>query len=369
MPTIHSPRLTRSAGVARAEVSIDEQVLWFEGPDQALLGNLADAALSACLVPAMFTGDDIRVDASLRVSSRLLERTRELQTFLHHWFPRTFRTVEIHARHAPSPPKAARTGSFFSGGVDSLYSLMTHPDVDALIFVHGIDMQLDNHAQHAQVLRANQELAAHFGKTLIPIVSNVRQFITGHGFSWTLGQGGGLSSVAHLLDLSTVVIPASDAYLALSPYGSHPVIDPMWSTECTHFIHHGMLRRVDKTRVIARDPYAIDRLRVCWMDDGYNCGKCFKCLRTMTALRLLGVQSRAFPPMDPVQMATIPLYEEGEMDFLVENLELAVERSDPVMARVLRRRLREMRARRILRRLKRLVLPHHAAGAAARIGR
>ncbi len=53
MPTIHSPRLTRSAGVARAEVSIDEQVLWFEGPEQALLGNLADAALSACLVPAI----------------------------------------------------------------------------------------------------------------------------------------------------------------------------------------------------------------------------------------------------------------------------------------------------------------------------
>jgi len=369
MPTIHSPRLTRTADLVRAEISIDDQVLWYEVPGDTLIGNIADAALSASLVPAMSTGDDIHVDADLRVSSRLLERTRELQTFFRHWFPGRLRTVSIDARHEPSAPKSARTGSFFSGGVDSLYSLTAQPNIDSLVFVHGIDMQLDNRAQFALALQANQELSAHFGKTLITVASNVRQFITGHGFSWTLGQGGGLASVAHLLDLSTVIIPASDSYLALHPYGSHPVTDPMWGTEATQFIHHGMIRRIDKTRAIAADQFAVDRLRVCWMDDGYNCGKCFKCLRTMTALRLLGVSSHAFPPLDPAQMASVPLYDEGEMDFLEENLELAVERRDRLMAGILQRRLLEMKAKRILRRLKRVVLPSGASGAAARVER
>jgi hypothetical protein len=353
MPTVHSPRLIRSAGTVRAEICIDDQVLWFEGPEHALVGNIADAALCACLVPAMHSGEDIHLAEDLRVSSCLLERTTELQSFIQHWFPRRFRRVGIHTRPAPSAPKSASTGSFFSGGVDSLYSLMTQPNIDSLIFVHGIDMQLDNHAQFALALRANQELATHFGKRLISVVSNVRQFITGHGFSWTLGQGGGLSSVAHLLDCATVIIPASDSYVALRPYGSHPVTDPMWSSEATHFIHHGLIRRIDKTRVIAADQYAIDRLRVCWMDDGYNCGKCFKCLRTMTALRVLGARSSAFPVLDPAQMQSIPIYDEGEMDFLEENLEQAVAHEDRLMAGILKRRLRELKSRQVLRRIKR----------------
>lgn len=367
MPTIHSQRLTGTADAGRAEVQIDDQVLWFDGPAHAMTGNLADVALCACLVPAMYRGQDIHIDPDLRVSSRLLERTDELQSFLKLWFPRQLRTITIHARHAPSAPKTQRTGSFFSGGVDSLYSMIRQPNIDSLIFVHGIDMQLDNHAQFEQVLRANQELAAHFGKTLIALVSNIRQFVTGHGFSWRLGLGGGLASVAHLLDLATVIIPASDSHLAVHPYGSHPITDPMWGSESTELIHHGLMRRIDKTRVIATHPYAIDRLRVCWMDDGYNCGKCFKCLRTMTALHLLGIQSRAFPRFEPEQMASVEIYQEDEVDFLKENLELAVERRDRTMSDILQRRIRTMKAKWALRRMKRWIIPRRS-GAPARAG-
>ena len=47
---------------------------------------------------------------------------------------------------------------------------------------------------------------------------------------------------------------------------------------------------MDKLRVIIQYPEAFSRLRVCWQNTGnYNCGVCEKCVRTMLALRALGV--------------------------------------------------------------------------------
>jgi hypothetical protein len=45
---------------------------------------------------------------------------------------------------------------------------------------------------------------------------------------------------------------------------------------------------------IAEDPVAHVTLRVCWLnpDQSNNCGRCEKCLRTMTSLAAAGVLSR-----------------------------------------------------------------------------
>lgn len=356
MPRIHSPLLTQHNNTIRVEISIDSYLLWYEIPNNFFNGNIADSALCASLIPSMFKGEDIIIDDDLHVSECLYARLKEFQIIFSHWFPAQFRPVNIIAKTKPSTYlSSASHGSFFSGGVDSLYTLVSQPDISHMIFIHGIDMQLENIEQFEQVKKANEEIAAHYAKNLITVISNVRQYITSHGFSWSYGQGGGLSSVAHLLGLTRVYIPASDSYLALHSLGSHPVIDSMWSTERCDFIHHGMLRRSDKTRIIAQDQFATDRLRVCWMDNGYNCGTCFKCLRTMTTLNLLGIKSKAFPELDTQKLKSVPLYQESEIQYLEENLELATKNNRKEFIRIIEKRLFEMNTKRKLRKIKRLL--------------
>ena len=93
----------------------------------------------------------------------------------------------------------------------------------------------------------------------------------------------------------TILISAAHTYADLGPWGSHPLLDPLWSTELTEFVHHGAhATRVDKCRVLANSEVAMRHLRVCWenREGRYNCGECEKCLRTMVNLAAVGALGR-----------------------------------------------------------------------------
>ena len=63
-------------------------------------------------------------------------------------------------------------------------------------------------------------------------------------------------------------------------FGSHPLLDPLWSTETLAFVHDGCeANRMEKVRRIAESPLLLEGLRVCVDDRGpdvYNCGSCWK---------------------------------------------------------------------------------------------
>jgi hypothetical protein len=88
-------------------------------------------------------------------------------------------------------------------------------------------------------------------------------------------------------------------------WGTHPGLDPLWSTETLEFVHDSALRgRLPKIALVATNPVARRTLRVCWHnpDDAYNCGRCEKCLRTMAGLVLHEAldQVETLPPrLDP----------------------------------------------------------------------
>jgi hypothetical protein len=91
------------------------------------------------------------------------------------------------------------------------------------------------------------------------------------------------------------LIASSYAYAQLHPWGSHPLLDPLWSTEAVEFTHDGCeAMRSEKVKAIARSGLALSTLRVCWANEQgeYNCGRCEKCLRTMLALHVAGVLER-----------------------------------------------------------------------------
>jgi hypothetical protein len=91
-----------------------------------------------------------------------------------------------------------------------------------------------------------------------------------------------------------VLIAASTTYDKLYPWGSHPLLDPLWSTEGLTFVHDGCeMDTIDKTRIVARSRLVLDTLRPCaGYGSGYNCGRCPKCLRTMIDLMQAGYLDR-----------------------------------------------------------------------------
>ena len=81
----------------------------------------------------------------------------------------------------------------------------------------------------------------------------------------------------------------------LFPWGSHPDLDPLWSTErtATH-LDGARVTRTNKVSSIASSDFALSRLKVCWREDiDTNCGRCEKCVRTQCALAIAGALDRA----------------------------------------------------------------------------
>ena len=133
------------------------------------------------------------------------------------------------------------------------------------------------------------------GKALVPVATNIRR-VTMALAPWTMVHGGALAAVALALAplLSRVMIAASTTYDVLYPWGTHPVLDPLWSTELLTVVHDGCeMNTIDKTRMIASSQLALDTLRTCpGYGPGYNCGKCRKCLRATIDLLQAGSLER-----------------------------------------------------------------------------
>lgn len=184
-------------------------------------------------------------------------------------------------------------------GVDSFYSLLKnerdHPDerttVTHLLSVHGFDAAHGGWDERfpSDLLEGFQGVAAEKGKNLVPVVTNVRN-VGARLAPWTMMHGGALASVALALGtaFSRVTIAASSTYANLVPWGTHPLLDPLWSTESLTVVHDGCeMDTIDKTWFVSESSLVMDWLRVCpGYGSEYNCGRCMKCQRTMIDLML-----------------------------------------------------------------------------------
>jgi hypothetical protein len=291
-------------------------VLRYEFPrgyESALSPRNGDPFLAALLAPAMVLGEPLQVPVP--VSPQLLRATDEVQAIYRCW-DRRLCPVSVQApvrkrrpRRRGAPP---RTALFFSLGVDSFYALLKnvadHPGDDQtitdLLVVHGFDVFVDreNYQVFPAVLAASKRVAAALGKAVLPVTTNIREF-SDRLVDWPeLYHGAALASVALALQsvLSRGHIAASWSYDELFPWGSHPLLDPLWSTEGLSLVHDGCeVDRLDRVRFIAQYPIALSALRVCYENPNneYNCGRCEKCVRTMIHLHAAGAleQCETFP--------------------------------------------------------------------------
>lgn len=337
---------------ARLAWGAESFVMTFRGPSHALRADGADAFVVNCLPLAMQLKLDIQADAP--VSATLLASLNEAQTIFACWYP-AMQRVAVHAPvradESANSSSPVSTACFFSGGVDSFFSVMRQLEsINQLVFVHGFDIPLKNTALRSSVAERMREAARTLNRPVVEVESNVRE-LTDRITSWPLQQfGASLAAVALLLGpvANRVLIPASESFAHLEPCGSHPLLDYLWSTERIHIEHDGAFAsRNDKIAMLADRPEAMNALRVCWENPGnaFNCGSCEKCLRTMIALEIVGALDRCtnFPialSVEAVSRMSIPfdlvlfhveenlrvLRASGRRPDIVQALALAVER-------------------------------------------
>lgn len=188
-----------------------------------------------------------------------------------------------------------RVGCFFSGGVDSFYSLLENDNITDIIFVHGFDTKLDDYTLRKNISINLKEIATIQKVNLIEVETNIRYFLDFYS-NWEITHGSALAfishSYSHLFD--EIIISSSYSYdhKSLLPWGSHPLIDNYWSTENFRINHYGAdVERFEKLKFISNFDVCMKFLRVCYLnyESSYNCGFCEKCLRTKLGLHTLGV--------------------------------------------------------------------------------
>ena len=356
---LQNHQLKRSASGTVLSGSVDGVELYFKADAGRDLATGAEPFLCAMLIPAMEQGRTIVIPEGLAASAEFIANIDRLQDVYAVWYPE-FTKVGIEVAIRPEEPfrPGGGRGLFFSGGLDACHSLLKYgAAIDTLVYVRGIDMQLDDDALYHQCLESNLEIAQAYGKSLLALESNVRFFIrkvSRAGIGWSVAQGCGLGALAHALGMADIYISSSAAYDDLGgPQGSHPLTDPLCSSDRVRIHHIGCeARRHQKLIEVASDDLLLQRVRVCWQDQGLNCGKCEKCLRFRMALTLAGLRSRNFEPLtDYAELDLAPISSHANYVDWEDNLRLARAVGNRSACRALEKRLRRYRQKQLLKQI------------------
>lgn len=278
-----------------ADVDGRAETIFVRSPDVPLRqsGEMQAACL---LLPAMRRGGTLSLSSD--VDRRFSDNLRAVQEVYCQW-DKSLRRVQVQCGvRADEPAGGRRVGLFFSGGVDSLYSLLQHQDeITDLIFVRGFDIRLNDDWRIRQAEERIGRIGAHFGKRVVRIETNMRDLLDTCGDWGALTHGAALAAVGHAMpqEFRRLLIASSDGSPDPAPWGSHPRLDPLWSNSRCAFVHDGCESgRIEKIRRIAESEIALQTLRVCWKNSEgqLNCGRCEKCIRTMIALRVVGALDR-----------------------------------------------------------------------------
>lgn len=320
-----------SANCKIRHVGTDRVYFKFEKKYRDFVVTDASPFAAALLIPSMKMGQDLIIEGS--ISQELQSGMRKIMEKMCSWNlglkPIAIRASEV---TPDTLPMADKNASFFSGGVDSFYTYLKHKDrtdkIDYLILANGFDISLDNPGLWKQTCETMDDIASSEGVEIIKVESNIRSLIE-PALIWDYTHGGCLAALGLSLrkGIKHVYIPASLATGQLLPWGTHPELDALWSTESVSFHHDGAdARRVDKVKFIARNPLALKHLRVCYINakDKFNCGVCDKCLRTMINLRIAGKlgEAETFPHNINMELVkTLAVCNEQNAILHEENLE------------------------------------------------
>jgi hypothetical protein len=263
-----------------------------------------------CIIPALYFGER-RLAIGEPVCPRLKEGLETVMALMHHWTGGRFKPLAIEAplaKTALHQEKSRHAAIFLSGGMDSLAALKLlrdnyapeHPGYpkDALL-VHGFDIGgvVQRGAKYPVFERAKAAMApvaADAGLALIPVYTNIRHLCDDRDLWLNQFFGAVLAAAAHILAprIHLAWLASSYDIPHLHPCGSHPLLDPEYSSHDLAIRHRDVgLSRMQKLTIVAGWEAAFQNFRVCLANvpDKLNCGRCEKCVRTMLELEALGL--------------------------------------------------------------------------------
>lgn len=298
-----------AATVSWEDCDRKNQEIYFEIDEEFAkdLSCNANAFLVACVMPAMRYGERrVFIDSVICPELRKnLTTAMRLVCHWYDWYELDHNVVLIEAK-AMSDGRSVHTlereAFFFSGGIDSFATLrsnrlnfpLEHPGSfkDGLL-VQGIQPEIDEVFEH--VKSSLSVVAQEAGITIVPVSTNIRYLYDDWSFWVDEFEAAVFSAVAHAFNsrITSATIATSYDLPNLHPHGSHPMLDPNYSSRDLRIRHDDVtISRFAKTKLVADWDVALQHIRVCNSPkphDTLNCGKCEKCVRTMLSLIALGV--------------------------------------------------------------------------------
>jgi len=342
-----------------------EEQFWFEVREKYAdqLSTTGTPWLSTLLPLAVCVNEPLELCQP--VDRLMYENIRELLYVWKGWYPE-LPIVDIKADVADDEPEPERprTGQFFTGGVDSLFTALKHTpsfnpeasfEVTDLISICGYDIPLKNADKYAGRYARQVDFAAETGKELVDIFTNARETVIARirevGFvdpsMWgRISHACGLAGLAHVLEkrFRKVMISSSYSYSEFSgvPYGTSPLTDHLGSSRRLNIFHYGSgFTRAEKVLFIAPSDIALKTVQVCFHNkDEKNCGWCLKCLQTMIPLEIAGALPRAVTfPGDKLDLDRVSriVTEDIQLPFIQELRDLAREKGKSDLAEALDR--------------------------------
>jgi len=337
-----------------------------------------NAFLVAGYLPALRHGERrLRIDGAVCPSlAGGLARAARVLAF---WGGRPGRDLAIEPASGFRAPRArpgAGDGGLLSGGIDSSHLFLSHASdfpeghplsLASAFYMEGTDFaeEAESPAAAAYSARVRQRLEAMLAGTatrLVPVWTNVRALDPDTDFY--ARELLSASFVAGILALSSRISHlkiASGADAAhLGRWGSHPLIDPCFSTGALRVSHVGLrFSRGEKIARLSAWPAAVENLVVCNyrpVEPWVNCGVCEKCVATMLELTAFGLmgENRSFPFPEVLPERIDRIRDVIGVGHVWRNIRAALARAGrddltPSIDALLRRTARRNLARRILR--------------------
>ncbi len=319
------------------------KTIFFSYPEEFYdyLPDTADPFFPAILIPAMLTDRVLEVIPPF--SQKMFDNQATIQDIFAAWHPGDFKKVKVVAQNLHNDPKkeTVKNATFFSLGVDSMYSMLKYlpqnnppagKQLTSLVYMKGLELPLSvySRGQDQDVIIAARKVGAHYNLDVVVGETNIRDVFPLDWEDHYFGPGLAATALSLSNGFRNIYIPSSHSYAIFFHDPSSPLIDNLWSNEQTNIFHDGSEKeRAEKIAdLIVYDSFALNHLRVCVSNEGggYNCGKCWKCIRTMVTLEILGVlkDSTTFPNKLPRHYYTeLRTYIPDSLEFTRENLKLA----------------------------------------------
>ena len=300
--------------------------------------------LLAALFPAWNMGEK-RVCIEGELCPLLLNNIKAACDTIQSWYPELGKppVIEMKFQSKALKPFKEQAASFLSCGIDSLATIRAnklavpedHPLSTKLGIAidyerpHGITTEEESNRARNRKAAANI-ICKDAGMMPMVVKTNILRLSDGYFFDYKW-HGAAMSAIAHFLSRSCNKIYIASSYTIphLEPWGSHPLLDPYYSSAHLSVEHHGIeMSRLEKTKLVAQWPVGLNNIQVCTGQNSgkSNCGACEKCIRTMTSLVALGKLKgcHAFPieEVTPDLLNTLEeydmIYAENQLYFYVE---------------------------------------------------